>query len=225
LCEVREKNPWFAYDIDFKVDKSYEFYLDNWYLEMDLMCTPAATIGLIITAYYIGYIIGGLFSGLPDKYGRKISLAFSLAISNLGLTIMLFSSSFTLRLISFGLLGLSQIKNVVSYVWLSECVPLPLKPRSYTLINIADALPMVIVCIYYLAISRDWIYINIVMTVVSYIAWFLIPFCPESPRWLLVNGRKAEAIEVLNYMAKANGSSYRIPITADFVEDPTNYTV
>jgi hypothetical protein len=48
-------------------------------------------------------------------------------------------------------------------------------------------------------------------------------FCPESPRWLLVNGKRLEAIDALNKIAKVNGSPHRIPITASFVEDTSNY--
>lgn len=42
--------------------------------------------------------------------------------------------------------------------------------------------------------------------------------CPESPRWLLYNGRVDEAIEAINYMAKFNGSSEKIPLDATFQE-------
>jgi hypothetical protein len=81
ICGAREARPWLEFGEDYKVDTSYEFYIENWYIEMDLMCTPTTTIGVIITAYYIGYVIGGLFCHFPDKYGRKFSLAFSFAIA------------------------------------------------------------------------------------------------------------------------------------------------
>ena len=109
---------------DYIADKSYDYYLDNWFLEMDLVCTPATTIGLMITAYYIGFAIGGLFFAMPDKYGRKPSVIFGLSVAILGQIVMLYIPNFWVRMAMFGVLGLSQIKNSVSYVWLSECVPL-----------------------------------------------------------------------------------------------------
>ena len=33
---------------------------------MDLKCMPAARIGLMITAYFIGFAINGLFFTIPD---------------------------------------------------------------------------------------------------------------------------------------------------------------
>jgi MFS family permease len=48
---------------------------------MDLKCKKSAEIGFLITAYFIGYVIGGLFCTFPDKYGRKKSLIFGLCLS------------------------------------------------------------------------------------------------------------------------------------------------
>ena len=42
---------------------------------------------------------------------------------------------------------------------------------------------------------------------------------PESPKWLLINGRKEEAIEALNRMAKLNGSEVRFSTTDHFQEE------
>ena len=65
----------------YKVDKSYEYYIENWYLEMDLMCVSKSTIGLIVTAYYIGFASGALFYQWPEKYGRKFPMQLGMAVS------------------------------------------------------------------------------------------------------------------------------------------------
>ena len=50
-----------------KVDKGFEYYIDNWYLEMpDLKCMSNHEIGLMVTAYFVGFAINGLFSTIPD---------------------------------------------------------------------------------------------------------------------------------------------------------------
>jgi len=37
---------------------------------------------------------------------------------------------------------------------------------------------------------------------------------PETPKWLLINGKIDDAIDNLNYIAKFNGSANRIPKNA-----------
>ena len=117
-------------------------------------------------------------------------------------------------------MGLSQIKNSVSYVWLAECVSMPMKPAAYTYINIIDAIPMAVFCAYVSYIDKNWLSINMYALGISYLAFFLAFLCPESPRWYLVNGKRKKAIKTLNYMAKFNGALTKIPKDAQFVEDP-----
>ena len=80
ICLAREADPLYS---AYEVDKSYQYYLNNWYLEMDLLCMTPATIGLMISAYYIGFAIGGLFCAWPDKYGRRLSCMFGLLLASI----------------------------------------------------------------------------------------------------------------------------------------------
>ena len=68
-----------------------------------------------------------------------------------------------------------------------------------------DAIPMAVFCAYVSYVDKDWFTINVYALGISYLAFILAFFCPESPRWYLVNGRKEEAINTLNYMGKFNG--------------------
>ena len=119
-------------------------------------------------------------------------------ISCIAQTVMIFESTFSVRAIMFFIMGLTQLKVGVSYVWLSECVGFPYKSTAFTLINIFDGLTMAIVCVYYLWVSRDWIWLCVFFAGLSYVATFTVLICPESPRWHLVNGRTAEGIKALN---------------------------
>ena len=60
--------------MNYIVDTSYEYYINNWYLEMDLKCFPEAKIALMVTAYFVGFAINGLFFTIPDNIGRKKSV-------------------------------------------------------------------------------------------------------------------------------------------------------
>ena len=219
ICALRKADSSFS---AYKVDTSYQYYLENWYTEMDLMCQTPAAIGFIISAYYIGFAIGGLFFAFPDKYGRKKSLIFGQVLNCISQTVMIYVPNYWIRFAMFGLAGLSQIKNSVSYVWLSECTSKPFKTRAFTIINIIDALPILLYCLYFMFIGKNWMYLSLLFCILSYIALFAAFICPESPRWLLVNGRTEDAIVELNKIAKMNKSTMLIPTSAVFVENPNS---
>ena len=65
----------------YKVDTSYQYYFNNWFLEMDLLCVSPAIIGLMITAYYAGFVLGGVFYRAPEVLGRKKSVMISMGCS------------------------------------------------------------------------------------------------------------------------------------------------
>ena len=191
---------------------------------MDLLCVSKAKISLMITVYYICFAAGGAMYTLPETIGRKRSVMLSAFLSLIAQTTILCCEKLIVRTLCFALMGLAQIKNSVSYVWLAECVPMSQRAQAYTYINIFDAIPMAVFCIYVSFIQKDWYGINLIATGLSYIAFILAFFCPESPRWYLVNGKREEAIKELNYMARVNRSQQFIPKSAQFVEDPTIFT-
>ena len=80
---------------------------------------------------------------------------------------------------------------------------------------------MVLTCIYFLYVSKNWVYLSLFFCFLSYLALAVAFICPESPRWHLVNGRSVEAIDSLNQIAKLNKVPGRIHSSAVFVEDPT----
>lgn len=180
----------------------------------------------MISAYYICFAFGGMFFAFPDKFGRKKSLIFGLFLACISQTVMIASSNYWVRFAMYGLSGLSQIKNSVSYVWLSECTSRDYKARAFTSINIFDALPMVVTCCYFMFVSKNWEYLSMFFCVLSYLALLVAFICPESPRWLLFSGQSSLAIETLNQIGRMNRvTGALIPAGTLFVEDPTNIAV
>lgn len=176
----------------------------------------------MIAAYYIGFALGGLFFALPDTHGRKQSLIFGLILATVSQTVMILSSNYWVRFAMFGLSGLSQIKNSVSYVWLSECTSRQYKTRAFTMMNIFDSFPLVFICLWFLLIGKNWVHIPLFFCLMCYVALIAAILCPESPRWLLINGKSEQAIKALNKIARMNKSTLYIEESAMFVEDPTN---
>ena len=108
--------------INYKVDQSYQYYFDNWYVEMDLFCKAPVQIAMLASVYSFGYLISGFLFWVPDRLGRKRTVILSLTIAMTAETIMVFNPSYSVRMICFFITGLFQLQNSVSYVWLYESV-------------------------------------------------------------------------------------------------------
>ena len=55
----------------YHIDTSYEYYLRNWVVDMDLQCTSITLISLMYSQYFIGMLIGQCLTFLTDRFGRK----------------------------------------------------------------------------------------------------------------------------------------------------------
>ena len=74
-------------------------------------------------------------------------------------------------------------------------------------------------CAYFMYVGNDWYPLILGYTILGVVSFILITFlCPESPKWLLLQGRTDEAIKSLNYIAWFNRSKERIPQNTKFVE-------
>ena len=108
---------------------------------MDLMCTSPIKIGLLVSAWYLGYMVGALAFALPDKIGRKRSVILGFGLSLLCETVVICVPHYYIRMAGFFGIGLSQVKNSTSYQWLSESVPTHYKSTACTIISSWDAIP------------------------------------------------------------------------------------
>ena len=89
---------------------------------------------------------------------------------------------------------------------------------SFTIINIVDASPMSVTCFWLYFVNKDIKIINEIVFYIVVTALMLVMILPESPRWLIINNRRTDTINTLNYIAKWNWSKRRIPKDAVFEE-------
>ena len=73
--------------------------------------------------YFLGFVFGGVFGFLSDKYGRRKSLILLFGVHLAAITVLLFSTSYLTRIIAFFVMGLAQVKNSISLVWVFESFP------------------------------------------------------------------------------------------------------
>ena len=93
------------------------------------------------------------------------------------------------------------------------------KSSAVTAMNMFDSGTMVVFGIYVLYISKNWWPLEIFMYCLTFICFAIIFFVlPESPKYLLINGRIEEAHESLRAIAMLNGAEYTITPDAVFIE-------
>lgn len=105
----------------------------------------------------------------------------------------------------FAVYAMGNTKNSVCYVWLFELMETHHKSSSCSVLNAINSSTMVVFGLYVLFISRKWFYIMFFMYLVAMVAFVVIFITlPESPRWLLINGHREEAVTTFKYIADYN---------------------
>lgn len=124
-----------------------------------------------------------------------------------------------MRMVGYAIFAIGNTKNSVCYVWMFELMETRHKSSACSVLNIINSGTMVVFGLYVLLISREWFPIEMFMWTIgmlSYLAMYF--FMPESPRWLLINGRKLEALEMYKKIADFNKTEFLIPLTSHFTE-------
>jgi hypothetical protein len=137
----------------------------------------------------------------------------------LGSWVMVLWPNYWARMAGFALFGFSQLKNNVCYTWLFESVESKHKSSACSALNAFDTLTMAMACFYFVAISRHWFWLYFTVTLLGTLAFMItMIIVPESPQWLLFQGRREDAIKAFNWIGKINGSKTPISDDAVFLE-------
>lgn len=182
--------------------------------EWDLTSAKAGYIG---TAIFIGMLVGAWFWGIiTDRIGRKQGFI---------LTVLVDSVFGFLSALSPGYIWLLLLRTVtgfgvggtlpVDYAIFTEYLPRRNRGRYLVLLESFWALGTIIAAaLAWLIIPRapvyGWRILLAISAVPGLVVYFIRRHVPESPRYLLVEGREAEAREVLLQVARENGASLEI---------------
>lgn len=171
-----------------------------------LNLTPA-TEGLVASAVLFGAAIGSLLCGkLSDVYGRRkmlLVLSILFIISTLGCAL---SPTFEIIVVFRFILGLGVGgASVIVPAYLAEAAPTNSRGRYVTqnelMIVVGATLAFVmnaILGIYFGNLDHIWRYM-IALAIIPAICLFVGMYkMPESPRWLVRQGRISEALETMN---------------------------
>jgi putative MFS transporter len=174
---------------------------------------------------FFGMTIGALVTGfLGDRFGRRFTYQFNLAIFGIASLAAAFSPDITtlnwLRLVMG--LGLGA-EIVVGYSTLTEFVPPSSRGRwlAFMAFLVVSGLPVTTLLGNLIIPNFGWRPMFVIAGVGALIVWYLRKSLPESPRWLETTGRTEEAEAILQSIEREAAPKGPLPLPAPPVPTPT----
>lgn len=201
---------------------SKEIYQSTIVTEWNLVCEDEYKVPLTSSLYYAGSLVGTFLSGqMSDRIGRRPMVFVMMAMQTIATFAQIFAPNWGAFAAMYFFFGCGAISNyLIAYVLGCEVLG-PVERLTFSSLGVFlssavgyMAMPPVA---YFL---REWRWLVAAMAAsgLLYIPlWWLIP---ESPRWLLSQGRVEEAEAILRKAARMN----KVPMpevifTPDEVED------
>ncbi|XP_038943126.1 organic cation/carnitine transporter 2 isoform X6 [Rattus norvegicus] len=186
---------------------SKEVFLSTIVTEWNLVCNDAWKAPLTTSMFYVGVLLGSFISGqLSDRFGRKPVLFWTMGMHTGFSFLQVFSVNFEMFTLLFALVGMGHISNyVAAFVLGTEILSKSIRIIFATLgICIFFAFGFMVLPLFAYFI-RDWRMLLMAITLPGVLCGALWWFIPESPRWLISQGRVKEAEVIIRKAAKFNG--------------------
>lgn len=193
----------------------------------------AASFGLervtalqIGTVFFLGMFVGAfVFGRLADRVGRRGILLLTVAMDAVFGLASVAAGDFTLLLVLRFLTGVAVGGTLpVDYAMMAEFLPPKNRGRWLVWLEGFWAIGTIIIALTaWIAssagIAETWRWIFAVAALPALIGFWLRWWIPESPMFLIRNGRQAEARQVVNRVLRANGAD-AIPDEVQIVPAP-----
>ncbi|XP_055926077.1 organic cation transporter protein-like isoform X2 [Argiope bruennichi] len=181
------------------------FYTNTLTREYDLVCGRDWLISYTQFNYMAGMMCGVfIFGHLADRFGRRIILNISVTLMLIASVIAAFSPTFTFFSVArfFLALGVGGTQNT-SFCLLMEVLGPIYRTRPTFAFSFGWAFGLLLLPgMTYLI--RDWVYQQLASAAVSSILLSYWIFMPESPRWLMTQGKYEKAEKIMIKAAKRN---------------------
>nr|XP_033783672.1 solute carrier family 22 member 4-like isoform X2 [Geotrypetes seraphini] len=186
---------------------SRDVYRSTVVTEWNIVCDDKWKEPLTTSLFFVGVLIGSFISGqLSDRFGRKKILFATMAVQTGFSFIQVFSTSWEMFTVLFLIVGMGQISNyVAAFILGTEILGKSVRILYSTLgvcIFFAIGYMLLPLIAYFI---RDWRMLLLALTVPGMLCIPLWWFIPESPQWLISQGRIAEAEIIIRKAAKMNG--------------------
>ncbi|KAH8820741.1 putative hexose carrier protein [Xylogone sp. PMI_703] len=161
----------------------------------------AATTGLNTASIFIGGFFGPFFSGiLSDRLGRRPAVFWGSVITLVGILLQTAAQNIAMFVVARIILGFgSALSGIAGGVYLSETFPSRWRAWGVGLLNDFFYVGALIAAGITLGTSHwrestwSWRLPSLLQSIFSILCIIILPFIPESPRWLVHQGLLDEA--------------------------------
>ncbi|KAG8185674.1 hypothetical protein JTE90_008944 [Oedothorax gibbosus] len=185
------------------------FYYSTIVNEFDLVCDREWLVSMSKSIFIAGYFCTMLvFGHVSDRFGRRTVISICNVIAVISATVSLFSASYFMFGICrfFIAVGVAGVFST-SFVLLMEVIGPEHRSFYGMVVNFGFSLGCVSLPVI-AWLTRDWFWMQFVMTVPCYFllsSWWLLP---ESPRWLLSRGKTEETVDLLLKIGSINKKTF-----------------
>jgi len=171
-----------------------------------------------ISLTFVGMTIGSLITGfVGDRYGRRFTYQVNLLIFGLASLAAAFAQDMSQLIACRFVQGLGLgAEIVVGYSTLTEFVPPRTRGRwlAFMAFLVVAGFPATSLLGYLIIPSFGWRPMFVIAGIGSLIVWYLRKNLPESPRWLELKGRTAEADALMRSIEKEAAAGTALPPAA-----------
>jgi len=197
-------------------------------MEWNIVCADAWMADLVTPVYIFGQFVGSVLCGaISNKLGRRRALILCAGLMSVSGLVAAFSTHIFMFIV-FRLFAavFGNISGLISYVIGSELTPPDYQEVSGTTNSILVVVGVVLVAgIGYMIPDWRMFQLSLSLAVLPFLFLFIL-LVPESPRWLVWQGREKEAGEVLSRLARYNKYGARSQDDTDnaqkFIQDKTD---
>jgi putative MFS transporter len=173
-------------------------------------------IGFLISAGFLGQLIGALFFGwIGERFGRMHAMIWSIATFAVMSVVCAFAWDYQSLLVFRTLQGIGLGGEVpVAAVYISELTKAKGRGRFVLLYELVFPIGLVAASLVGLWVvpNLGWQYMFYIGALPAFLALALRWLLPESPRWLAVHGRAAEADAALSMIERETERSIGQPL-------------
>ncbi|KAK1248654.1 hypothetical protein MKX08_006874 [Trichoderma sp. CBMAI-0020] len=170
----------------------------------DGVVTNTTKQGGLAAAYYFGGMWGCFIGGwVGDRIGRRGGVLIGTAFGILGAALMAGSTNASMFICARVIAGIGiGFMNAIILPWVSELSQSHDRGSSFSLVFVANYLGIVIAYWINFGIRNSnlefrWRFPLAWMIIPLLIVDVAVPLLPESPRWLIANGQREQAIDIL----------------------------